>query len=315
MPSPQPPSSSSRRLAIAAGALVLIGIGLLVPLPAAWDDRPVLGIVENLVHAPLFAAVACLTLWLLPGPTTGRYLLAAFMALALAVASELAQGLMSRDASWLDVRTDALGAAAGLALWRLVVEPGQEPTASGRLALGGVALLCIGLALLPAAAPIGAAVARASHFPVLFSARFPGALTMVEAFAEPEGVAIRVDGAALRVTPLSGRFPGVVITSFAGDWRGFGALVIDVETLGSQPLVLEAHIRDRGGSAAYGERFNARWTLPAGARQAIRVPLADIAAGPRQRRLRLDRVGVIAIHRADDVAEPFLIRDVYLSDG
>jgi hypothetical protein len=80
--------------------------------------------VANLLHAPVFAALALLWCWALgPWTRSRRSLLAvtAAVCLAFGVVNELSQVYVpTRTASLLDLLADAIGAAAGLAAFLLV---------------------------------------------------------------------------------------------------------------------------------------------------------------------------------------------------
>jgi VanZ family protein len=110
-------AGSTTRVAVAALAMVALFTVLNVPLPTVVYQSRLLGAIENAAHGPLFAAVGCLAAWLL-GSTSWRNYLAAWLIVAgVSVCTEIAQHLGSRNPSWGDVRTDLLGATAGLALW------------------------------------------------------------------------------------------------------------------------------------------------------------------------------------------------------
>jgi hypothetical protein len=72
--------------------------------------------VDKLVHGAVFLALASTGRW----AGLGRALLAGAL-VVYAVASEIVQGLIGRDAAWGDVVADVVGALLGLLVWQLLV--------------------------------------------------------------------------------------------------------------------------------------------------------------------------------------------------
>lgn len=305
-------TGSTTRLAVAALATVALFAVLVVPLPMMVYQSRLLGAIENAVHGPLFAAVGCLAVWLLGGASWRNYLAAWLIVAGLAAGTEIAQGLGSRDPSWGDVRTDLLGATAGLALWAAYARGRAKLSRLQRAALLGVASLAAVLICIPLIRPVSNWFERSQRMPVLFSAEFRAAPDMTESMTENEDVTVAVRNGVLQVDLLAGSLPGVVVTDFTPDWRGHQALLVDIENPRAVPLSIEVHLRDFGSSDAETDRFNARRTLLPGQRAPLLFDLSDVATGPWGRRMKLEAMMVIAIYRIEHGSDRFILHSVRL---
>lgn len=303
---------SVTRVGIAALAVAVLFVVLNAPLPASLSHSRLLGTLQNASHGLLFAGVACLALWRLGSNSWRSYLTSWLIAAGLAFATELSQFLSSRDPSWEDVRVDLMGATVALAAWALFSI--RRTTLSGfrRAAMAGLGCAAMSLVLLPMATPISILLERSQHFPVLFRADFAAALAMTESMTEDEDVAIAIRDGTLHVDLLGGPLPGVVITDFAPDWRGYRALVIDVENPGTLPLALEVHLRDFGSSDKGTDRFNIGSMLPPGQRTPLRLSLAKVVAAPQGRPMRIDNMMVIAVYRTGPGSEQLALHSIRL---
>jgi hypothetical protein len=107
--------------ALSRGAFAVVVLISLAVLFAPASDVPTAPPgVDKLVHGAVFAALAVTGRW----AGTGRTLLAVAL-LAYAVASEIVQGLIGRDAAWGDVVADVVGLLVGLAAWGVVARRGS----------------------------------------------------------------------------------------------------------------------------------------------------------------------------------------------
>jgi VanZ family protein len=309
----EPPhkQSPNRRVLIGFSGLAGLFVLVLLPLPLAFSRVPIYETFENLAHAPLFASVAFLTLYLLGKPALRNYAAALLFACGLAISTEFVQSFFGRDPAWIDVRTDVAGAIVGAALWALWFH-GAAMSRAPRVAVIAAAALAAICAVAPAVRPIEAWIDRAQRFPVLFDARFSQWWAMTESMTADDDVDIGVRNGALTVHLLSGERPGVVFTKFVSDWRAYEALVVDVENPGTKELALALHVRDWRTSFDARDRFLAYRTLRPGERAALRYPLGDIESGPAGRRLRMDELLNIAIFRTDEGSDEFIVHAIRL---
>jgi uncharacterized protein YfiM (DUF2279 family) len=264
-----------KRILTGATGLTLLVLVLALPLPSFFSGSRVFSSLENASHGPLFAALICLLLWVF------GHLAAWLVSALLAMVSEYAQGFGSRDPSWNDVYTDLLGATAGLALWVLFSSKHKPLSSPVRTGLWMLIAACALSVSLPVLKSVEQWLDRSRQYPVLFTARFSGALSMTESMTEDEDVLISQSPDGLSVQLQSGPIPGVVIRGFVPDWRGYKKLVIDIENPDSQPLELEVHLRDRGSTTDKTDRFNAIHILAPRQRTAMQLDLSSIEAAPK----------------------------------
>lgn len=300
------------RVGLAVLVLAVLFVVLNAPLPASLSHSRLLGTLQNASHGLLFAGVAGLTLWLLGSHSWRSYLNSWLIAAGLALATELSQFLSSREPSWGDVRTDLMGATVALAAWALFRTRRTAPPGFRRAAMAGLGYAALSLILWPMLAPASVLLQRHQHFPVLFRADFASALTMTESMTADEDVAMAIRDGALQVRLLGGPLPGVVITDFAPDWRGYQALVMDVENPGALPLAIEVHMRDFGSSDRGNDRFNGRGTLPPGQRVSLSFPLTAVAQAPQGRTMRIDDMMVIALYRTEPGSDQIALHSIRL---
>lgn len=102
---------------LARGAFAVVVLASLAVLFApASDVPPAPPGVDKIVHGLVFLALAFTGRW----AGIGRSVLAVALC-AYAVLSEIAQGLIGRDAAWGDVVADVVGLVLGLAAWHAAV--------------------------------------------------------------------------------------------------------------------------------------------------------------------------------------------------
>lgn len=307
-----PPRSNSVVVGIVTLGTAFLFVVLNAPLPVSLAHSRVMGALENGLHGLLFAGVAGLARWLLSGNSWRSYLYSWLIAAGLALGTEISQFLSSRDPSWEDVRTDIFGATVALAVWGIFSRCRTETSRFRRVVLASLGCLTMAPLLAPVVLPISILLERSQRFPVLFDATFSSVMDMTESMTEDEDVAIFVRDGALQVHLLNGPLPGVVVTDFASDWRGYQALVVDVENPGILPLKLEVHLRDFGSSDDNVDRFNASATLPPGQRVSLRFPLTVIVSAPHGRKMRLDSMSIIALDRTATGSAQFSLHSIRL---
>lgn len=225
---------------LGAALLVLLAAQQLLGLPGS--SRLIRGF-NNGLHGPWFALVTwCLvSFWVrLAGRRPSRATLALGWLLALGVAG-LSEGLQvysARNAEFVDVLLNMLGASAAIAFWGA-----QTGVLSWRR---GVAIAAVLLAV--SLAPLFHALAvlgYQSHlWPTLVRFDQPLAAMLYSSNSEVRPV----DG-SLIVRLADTRWPGVTLHEPIGDWRGFQSLVIELEP--DQPLELSVSIRLGGPDQVY----------------------------------------------------------------
>jgi hypothetical protein len=238
-----------------------------------------------------------------------RYVIVASALAGLGVAAEAAQILTSRNENFSDVLRDLAGITAGLsAHWALVSGP--------RVRWAGVAAavgaLCAGLFQ-----PVMqlAAIQHAHRtFPAL--ATFESALDLRA--AQPTAVEVNIvgapatwggDGRVALLTPNAERnYHGLAFTDMPHDWRGYSRIVFRASA--AAPTVLTVRINDEQYESGYADRFNRNFEIGEEP-QTFTIPLSDVEAGPRDRRLDLGEVERIAFY-VDGLMDAFLLDDIRL---
>lgn len=287
-------------LALAAALLVALALNARLP-----PSPRILVVLHDAAHAPFGAALALLAWAALglrraPPEATTRHLVAFALALAVGAIVEVAQAFVGRGPSFHDLWTDALGAACALGAlaWGSARAAADAATRRHGIRGAAVALASGALALAPIVEAGAAYARRAGQFPVLVGLEWP----LDDYFIDeqpadvarvrlPEGWRAPGDPRrSLRVSLAPGSWPAIPHAEPARDWRGFGAVALDVTNPSAERLQLILRIHDAGGGPDSPQRFVARFSVAPGVRQVLRVPLDAVAAGPGARRLDLSRV-------------------------
>jgi len=303
------------RTSTAALGLVCILLLAVVfaPLPGSTVGIRTL---HDFAHAPIFGCIALLLLLALRSiprldrlPWQRHYSLTCIVASVLGGLTELAQIPAGRDSSWLDLRSDVMGAAAFLALFSLF-DP-RIRRASIRVAgvFVGVALLV--LHSLPLAIAWLAYERRADAFPVLADYTRAADLYFVEQqrsaaqlVSMPAEWARSPDERALQVSFGAGAWPGLNFFEPAPDWRGHATLVLDITNPTDEALHLGFRVHDRRHNWTMTDRFNRDLSVAPRTRMVVRVPLTEIAAAPLARTLELRNVAAVMLFRLADSTAP-----------
>lgn len=293
------------------GAIGLLLVLLPVPTPAhaRWQ-----GVLEDFAHVPTFALVALLVATRDRAATAGapfalRHALNVLLVTAaIAAATEIAQIPGPRDASLADFARDVAGGliALGWLAWRKDVagHPGHGRRAV--LVAAAVAAVSVGAPLAWCAA---AYANRAAAFPEL--ARFN---SLLDLYFVSGGSFDRTAAGTLRVRLVQGPYPGVALDEPAPDWRGYTALRAVVTNPGDAPLLLTVRVHDRQHQNRYDDRYNGKFTLLPRTTTTLEIPLEQIAAAPRGRRLDLGHVaGVILFSNERAVGREFVLERVALN--
>lgn len=299
------PIGNPRLFLFAAVALIALVLGVSLP---SWPK--IFGVLNNFAHAPVFGAFALIVLCSIRTRRSCAVARASDYGLALVAAIgagglvEIAQAFMDRDASLMDLGTDALGAgcALGIAaafdrqLWPAKIRFAGRVAA---LALG----LCCGLwALFPVGQAVVAYLDRATAFPVVARFSSPRDLYFIRSGTArlslqplPARWARPNDDLSLRIDFTAAVWPGMSHDEPEPDWRGFSALVLDVTNPDETPLRLTVRVHDAAHDQRHADRFNRAFEVLPATRADLRIPINDILAGPVGRPLDLAHVAGIVV--------------------
>ncbi len=233
--------------------------------------------------------------------------LAASAAIVLGVAVELAQAVSGGNGDLWDVLRDAGGA-----FFVAIILAARDPalSARARTALAVVAILVLGPFTFPLLAALyDEALARA-QFPILASFESARELSRFQ-FGEDYNArlvsTLDDEGRPTSAVQLSlppGKYPGVVLSYFPGDWRGLRALRLLLVNREPVPYEMVVRIDDAGYDYKLDmdDRYTRSFVLSPGANR-LEIPLADVATAPRGRRFDLGQVRSLLVY-AVDLARP-----------
>jgi VanZ family protein len=279
-----------------------------------------LHVLQKLGHPIVFGSCALLILylWWPPGDRQGRsgqtdYALAFAITLALGALTEIAQLFTHRDASVADVLRDGLGAATALSgHWLFSSRVGRLRTQGIRLLAGVICASGLAVASAPMAWCLAAYANRDLRFPVLWQLNsvldlyFLNAPTCTygsaphwKVFARPASLCVPL--------PSTKRAPGLALEEPYPDWQGRSVLTIDVGNPTPSPLRLTVRVHDRNHNQEPEDRFNRSFLIAGSTRQVIVIPLEEIAAAPRGRRMDLQHIAHIGIFRSAGTGDGFLL--------
>ena len=301
------------RFVAAAALLALVQFATLPAQPK------MLVVINNFAHGPVFGALALILLgWLRPHfvsrPWFG-YAAALLLAVAAGIAIEVLQIFTRRDASVADVLTNTLGAGCCLSLAayfdRSIWHSRSRPRPRWLLIAAGVQL---SMMLMPVGHALLGYASRMGRFPTIMQFTSPLDMYFIE-LRNCEEIAGHVGDPALRVRCWGSDWPGISNIEPVRDWRRYQRLQIDVTNPGESELTLGLRIHDIGKGQAYEDRFNREFTIAAGTRQVLDVPLKDIASSPANRQLELSRIGGLVLFRVSagtPHAADFILTRVWL---
>jgi len=299
----EPVAPGAADAAALAAAALLLGLLLFVRFEqhTAWQRVAV-----DAAHVPIFAMLAALGAWRLGRLrahwSPGRRDLAVFATTQfVGVAVEFLQSITGRPASLFDLGSNAAGAALGLALhaaWQRRAAPAVPGRSRAAAWLLGAAAV---VALLYAAwRPVSAALAyhdRAARLPALAAFDSRRGLYFVEARGLGSAVAglpaplARSPGErALAIAYDPAHPPQLELREPWPDWRGRGALVLELAHEGDAELELVLRVMDAGHDWSVEDRLNLPLAVPAAGRITLRVPLGTLREAPARRDMDLDRI-------------------------
>lgn len=295
-------TEGTRTAFLATLVVALPALALVAKLPS---HPQILLVLNNAAHAPVFGALAIVLLLLLRRwralAEWRRYATAFLVAVAIGALIEWIQPLFGRGAEWIDLRNDALGAIAGLAL-----------TASFR-SRRWIFLLVAIAALAPVAWPVAeaalASAARARQFPTILGFNSPCSLYYISSRGVdlalsplPEMWRQANDPLSLQIRVIGGQWPGLTHEEPQPDWRGYSRLMLDLTNPDTRPLTLTVRVHDRAHNNQSSDRFNRTFTIPGAKRQTVSFALAEIGRAPLERTLDLSRVAGLILFGDEDPA-------------
>lgn len=266
---------------------------------------------ENFAHGPVLGCVAALLLLLIRDdirrsrwPLWRQYGTAFLVAVALGGLTELAQIPAGRDASWMDWRSDAMGAAAFLGLSMAL----DSRVRGWFVRIGGVAIGLILLAVhgAPLMEVAGAYLRRNAAFPVLqdFTQRRDGDFmeprwSDIDWRPLPAPWARRPGEMALWIQFRPGPWPGVDFFEPRPDWSVYRYLLLDVTNPTAAVLPLRLRVNDVRHDQQLNDRFNATLPVAPMTRQVLRIPLAEVRGAPAARPMDMSNIADLLFFRED----------------
>ncbi len=292
-----------------AAAIALLMLALLVPIPPVGK---VMNSVGDMLHAPLFAALAYVAFRTLHNRMKSSAFIAAVTCFAclgiFAALTELMQGLTDRTPSWQDLLADICGVAVGVLLAVAVESPRRTTRVTLSIAAAAMFMLAI-------AEPVSVLIDTArqrSEMPVLASFERAGEISRWNAkeSSTARDKSHATSGSwSLRVDLHPGTYPGIALRHLPPNWSGHNEMMTDIWLAGSEPMKIVVKVTDRTHNNEHEDRFQRTVTLSPGA-NTIRIALADIATAPRHRSLDLHRVATLSFF-AVKLTSP---RTVYLDN-
>ena len=228
------------------------------------------------------------------------YILSALSCIGLGI--EIIQlSLDGRNFSWSDVARDVAGGLVALLLCNFRKYQPFQTVLSGCLLL-----VIVFFTFFPFGRSLLDEYRSNRDFPLL--AGFESALALSrwgEAEERLERVSVpRIEGNfSAKLALTTEQYSGVSLNYFPGDWRGWNRLVFNVYNPG-QPVVLHYRVHDQfhfGKAQSYSNRYNGRTLLEYGWNE-ITIPVADILAGPRGRKMDLAKIkgfGIFVVKQAE----------------
>ena len=205
---------------------------------------------------------------------------------------EIVQPLFGRTASHRDLWTGAAGAAA-----LLLGRAAARGDGWRRPALAGAALVVLGAGLWVPVRIALDVIRQRQAFPLLASFEHPAESSRWTVRGGRQAIrpGHATDGAhSLEVTLRAGDLPSAIMVWPVHDWTGYDALALDLELEGTTPLDLLLKVEDLDRGSGKNARSLTPLRLSPGP-NAVRVPLAAIAAAPAAGPLDLSRIAGLAL--------------------
>lgn len=244
-------------------------------------------------------------------PTAGHDWYIPMSLAGLIVGSELVQPWFGRSGSFMDALFGVCGAGAAI-FFIHGMRHGPRPVIAG-LVVGGL-WFPANFAVSSVRSAWKTMAYRDQQFPVLgsYKSRADLQLWLPNGLDSGERLAVRVefeprDGRrVLSVHPGSpipkSDWPGVWFDAGEQDWSRYAELVCEVYNP-HPPFILRVRVDDDGDCSKHGMRFDRELPMTNGW-NSVRIATADIAAGPRDRRLNLKAIRRLVFFVAREEAPP-----------
>ena len=272
------------------GLLTLTAIALLLsPIPldslsSRW--QALVEELENLGHPFLFGLLAHFCFRLLraqwPAPSRAPYAGVLIAAVALGLTTEVIQHLIGRDASWVDLANDLLGASFLLLIHARLDDP---PLRWAGWGVACVAVLTIG----PFLWTVAAYVHRSIQAPTLWLSNSP----LFHRFSQLQ----------------RGAYPGLFFHEPLADWSGYNTLVIELHNLRDMESSVRVRVHDQGRNHSFVNSYNQTFELAPGSESILRISLDQIRQAPSGREMDMTAISGIIVFQMDSNQAPFFSVD------
>lgn len=298
---------------------ILLAIVVLSPGPGTGRAGAA---VHDSAHAPGFACVTFVLLILLKRYRARPLALADYgtafvLGAGLGLATEIVQRFMGGDSSWLDLLSDAIGAAVACGVFAsfdrrisIGMRVGLATAAVAALVLHSVQFVRVGVAF----------AHREQDFPILFDAAnrraelfVVGRRSIVSYTILPAALAKRPSEPSLRVQLVPGLFPGVAVEEPYPDWSRYTLLKLDLANPEERPFELQLRVHDQVHNWDSDDRFQEKVRLAPNARTIVTIPIEDIARAPRHRRMDTRSIADLRLYTdRRDAGRTFYVTRVWL---
>jgi 4-amino-4-deoxy-L-arabinose transferase-like glycosyltransferase len=197
------------------------------------------------------------------------WLLAAMAAFG--AATELLQHFTGRDASWVDLLGDVIGAAIPLIL---VTWPRH------RLLAGLLAAALATVACAPLAWALIAYAYRSQQAPLIWRADS----ALLGKFAQWQ----------------QGNYPGLALEEVPPDWRGYRELLITVTNPNEEATEFSLMAYDNRQIYRYKDSYKRSFVVPQHSTQTFRVPIEDIGRNSAGRAVDLESMGNLVVFQINE---------------
>ena len=257
--------------------------------------------IQNAGHAPAFGVFAIALLVLLRNnmlryrhAQSIYYLLSLGISVVTGTAIEIIQYLMQRDAEFIDVVHDLLGAASFLGVYFTIDSRITCWTKSTRVTIRHivrvVSLMIFTSAFISLSLCGTAYFMRNQEFPQIFNCgslwsdqfiKLQGAtLTKVP---PPVGWTDLKQSQVSRLCLGASEYPGLTIEEPYPDWSLYETFCVDLFSDSQDTVFLALRIDDLHHNYRYDDRYNSRWVLVPGI-NSIRIPLEKVREAPIERK-------------------------------
>lgn len=207
--------------------------------------------------------------------------------------SELIQPYFGRTALWSDLFQNMIGAVIGSVFF--AAHRNQIATLKLRVLQLSVVVILL-FYLLPLGQVMIDDTIAWQQFPLLSGFETPFEPSRWGRGLEPVVVndPVFAGTGALRVELTTSQYSGIGLNHFPRDWSDYEAISMQVFNAAHELLSLRIRIHDVHHTHDYDDRFNTGFMLEPGWND-LRISLAEVASGPKDRQLDLTRVGGLGL--------------------